>query len=117
MANENLKPDAAEFDFAAFLADFGHGATNKLASAKLREIVQACAATGKKGALTIKIVCGSVGGLAELRAAITITKPEPALPGGAYYVTETGGLVTEDPKQLKLPARVLDIAPVKNIQP
>lgn len=78
-------------------------------------MIAACASTGKKGGITLKIVCGSAGGLAELRASVTVTKPEPALPGGTYYTTETGALVNEDPRQMKLPAKVIDVQPVRTI--
>lgn len=111
-----MAQDETEFDFADFLKEFGHGATNRVASQRLREVVQACATTGRKGAITIKLDIGAAGGVAELRAKISVTKPEPALPGGVYFATDAGSLVEEDPRQLKLPvAKVIDIAPIKNI--
>lgn len=112
----NANPESPQFDFAEFLAEFGKGATNRVASERMREVVKACAETGRKGAITIKLEIGSAGGVAELRAKISVTKPEPSLPGGVYFATEDGALVEEDPRQLKLPvARVIDIAPIKNI--
>lgn len=111
----NANPDGDEFNFADFLAEFGKGATNKVASQRMREIVKACTETGRKGAITIKIEVGAAGGVAELRAKISVTKPEPQLPGGVYFATDEGGLVEEDPRQMKLPAKILDIAPVRTI--
>lgn len=104
-----------EFDFAEWLKEFGHGAVNKQLGEKLREVIIACASTGKKGGVTLKIAAASLGGIAELRASVTVTKPEPALPGGSYYTTEKGVLVSDDPRQLKLPARVLDQPKIINI--
>lgn len=112
----NKTPDAEPFDFSTFLSEFGHGATNRVASERLQEIVQACAQTGRKGKLTVTIEVGAAGGIAELRAKISVTKPEPALPGGTYFATDTGSLVEEDPRQLKLPVgRVIETAPVRTI--
>lgn len=111
----NTNPEAEEFNFADFLAEFGKGATNKLASQRLREIAVACAKTGSKGSLTIKFMIGVVGGVAEVRAKISTSAPEPALPGGIYFATDDGDLVEEDPRQMKLPARILDIQPVRTI--
>lgn len=109
-------PESKEFNFAEFFEEFGKGATNRVASERLREVVKACAETGRKGKITITLEVGSAGGVAELRAKISVTKPEPALPGGVYFATQDGALVEEDPRQLKLPvAKVIDIAPVKNI--
>lgn len=112
-------PQGEDFNFADFLAEFGHGSTNRQASEKLKEIVQACRETGCKGSLTIKISVGTSGGggntLAELRAKITVTKPEASLPGSTYYVTDDGALVDEDPRQMKLPGKVLDMPPVRSI--
>ncbi len=104
------------FNFAEFLAEFGKGATNRVASERMQDIVKACAETGRKGSLTIKIEIGSAGGIAELRAKISCTKPEPALPGGVYFATEAGALVEEDPRQLKLPVgKVIDTPAVRTI--
>ncbi len=114
--SKNTNPEAEAFNFADFLAEFGKGTTNRVASERMREIVKACTETGRKGSITIKLEVGAVGGVAELRAKISVTKPEPALPGGVYFATEEGGLVEEDPRQLRLPtARVIDLQPLKNI--
>ena len=118
MSRHNQNPEDETFNFAEFLAEFGKGATNRVASERMREIVKACTETGRKGKITITLEVGAAGGIAELRAKITVTKPEPALPGGVYFANEDGGLVEEDPRQLKLPvAKVIDIQPVKNITP
>lgn len=95
-----------ETTIAAFLEDFGHGETNKLATARLTEIVRACQETGKKGSLTIRFdVAVSAQGIAEVRASVKTTKPENALPGAAFYAGSDGRLHTEDPRQTKLPLK------------
>lgn len=101
-----------EVDFAQFLKEFAHGSTNQIATERLREVVAACQAIGAKGSITIKVSVDAKQGLAEIKAAISVKKPEPALPGACYYTTEDGALLDEDPRQLKLPTKVLD-APAK----
>lgn len=103
-----------QFDFAEWLAGFGLGATNRQLSKLLRETVVACEATGKKGSVTLKIAIGSASGIAQLAAEIKVKRPEPALPGGSYYVTESGGLVEDDPRQQKLP--VVSLPPSETIR-
>ncbi len=98
-----------EIEFADFLKEFAHGTTNRIATERLREVVAACVKTGCKGALTIKLQIDAHQGLAEVKVAISVKKPEPSLPGGHYYTTEDGELRDEDPRQLKLPtAKIID---------
>jgi len=106
--------NADDFEFALWLQEFGHGAANKQATDRLRRLITACEETGKTGSLQLTIKVGAQGGLAELKASIKTTEPQPALPGGSYFVTETGALVTEDPRQMSLPKKVLDMAPIRN---
>lgn len=113
MANEQPDP----LGLADLIRDIGHGATNKLGTKKLAELLNACRATGKKGALTIQIgVAAGQDGIAELAINIKTSKPESKLPGGNYYLTDEGSLVTEDPKQLKLSPKVLDAPKVIHMQ-
>lgn len=103
-----VQDDTDEHDFADLIKEFAHGSTNKMATQRLREIVQACRETGKKGAIKITLGINVAAGIVEIKASISTTKPEPALPGACYYATNEGGLVDEDPRQLKLPAKVID---------
>lgn len=103
-----------DFDFALWLQEFGHGATNRQAGEQLARVVAACRETGKAGTLVLTLKVGAADNLAELKASIKTTLPQPSLPSGSYYVTEKGALVTEDPRQLQLPKKVLDIAPIRN---
>lgn len=97
-----------ERDFSQFISEFAHGSVNKTATDKLREVVAACIETGQKGSVTIKINIGADGKLAELRAMISSKKPERGLPGQVFFTTEDGNLRDEDPRQMKLPGKVLD---------
>lgn len=107
-------PDPKEpFNFATWLEEFAHGTTNKIASDRLTAVVQACEETGRKGSITIKIDVSTTRGLAEIRANVTVKKPEPAMPGQNFYVRADGALVDEDPKQLTLPAP--KVIPVREV--
>lgn len=109
---------AVEYDLADVIRDLGHGATNKLGSTRMREILKACRQNpGKKGALQLQIaMVATPDGLVEMRASLSTKKPEPAIPGGAYYVTDDCGLVTEDPRQASLPlAKTVPAARIVNI--
>lgn len=104
-----------DFDFPTWLREFGHGRTAKVLGRRLAEIVLAAEVTGKKGKIVLTIDVASQGGIAEVRASIKATKPEPALLGGAYYVTADGRLVTEDPRQMSLPGKIID-APARPLK-
>lgn len=106
-----------ELDLADVIRDLAHGATNKQGSGKLTELIKACQATGKKGVLTLKlgIAVDPATKIAQLAAQISTTRPEPTLPGGMYYTTSEGGIVTEDPRQLKLPSVRLPDTKIVNI--
>lgn len=110
-----LPPQEDDFDFADWLKEFGHGATNRQLGELLRETVAACRETGKKGSVTLRLAI-DVGGadkIAAVAAECTAKRPHSSLPGGSYYVTEDGALVEEDPRQQKFPARVLEPTPIK----
>lgn len=94
------------FDFAEWLAGLGHGSTNQRAGDRLREVVTACRESGGKGKLVLTLDV-SYDDLADIKPSIKITKPDRKLPGGNYFATDEGELVTQDPRQLSLPATVL----------
>jgi hypothetical protein len=116
--DENTEPQLQELDFAALLADMGHGASNKIATARLKEVIDACRKNaGKVGGvqITVKIVANA-DGIIEMKPVIVVKKPEPGLPGGAYFASASGGVLTEDPRQASLPLpRVLPVPGVVNI--
>ena len=114
------KPQDDDFDFSKFLEEFGHGATNKQATDRLQKLVKACQETGRKGkmVITFEVAAGAgPGALAELRASIKTTEPQPTLPGDTYYVAEDGSLVVDDPRQQALPlAKTIPINPLTSIK-
>lgn len=98
-------------DFAEFLADFAYGSVNDQASEKLREVISACKKTGSKGSLALKLSVAVKGEMASLAFKISTSKPEPELPGTILFATEDGALAKSDPRQLKLPSKVLESPP------
>jgi hypothetical protein len=52
-------------------------------------------------------------GRAEIKTGIKVTTPDKKLPGAHFFATDEGSLVTQDPRQLQLPVRQLDIKPIK----
>jgi hypothetical protein len=111
MASKDTEPEA--LDFSDVIRDLGHGATNSQASKLLAELVNACEETGGKGKITLTISVAANGGLAEIAATAKAMVPQPKLPGGTYFKTKTGGLVTEDPRQTSFGAKVLSMSPIK----
>jgi hypothetical protein len=104
-----------ELEFADFIREFAHGSTNRAATERLREVIAACMETGAKGSITIKFSIDTKQGLAEIKSAISVKKPEAGLPGGHYYATPDGRLHDEDPRQTKLPLKVIpQPIPIKN---
>ena len=106
------EPQNEPQEFADLIREFAHGTTNEIATKRLREVVAACVAVGGKGSITIKLSINAKQGIASVGASISVKKPEPELPGSSYYTTEDGELRDEDPRQLKLPSKVID-APSK----
>lgn len=106
-SNDTKDGDVAE-DFATFVAEFAHGTVNQQLGQKLREVIAACRAHGGKGAVAIKLGVAVKGDMASVTFSVKTSKPEPEMPGSIYFTTEDGALATSDPRQLKLPARVID---------
>lgn len=89
MANNNDH----EKDFAEWLADFAKGSANAALTKRLAEVVQACRENSGKGTLTLKLSIGCSGGMSEVKAKISYSKPDPALPSAVFFTTEAGSLV------------------------
>lgn len=115
-SNDTKDSDVAD-DFAQFVAEFAHGSVNAQLSEQLRAVVAACRSHGGKGAVTIKVGVAVKGDMASITFAIKTSKPEPEMPGSIYFTTEEGALATSDPRQLKLPTKIIDTPTnVRNIQ-
>lgn len=107
MQNSDDDDDVGK-DFAKFLEQFAYGSVNEQATAKLREVIAACKKTGSKGSLTLKVGVAVKGEMASIAFKLSSSKPEPELPGTILFATEDGSLAKSDPRQLKLPAKVID---------
>src|SRR5688572_21980104 len=112
MATKNQPPPDGAIpeppDFAQLIEEFAHGSVNTTLTDRFRELIKACVSTGRKGAMVIKISVGAKGNMAQIDIIAKTNKPEPEMMGACYFATDEGGLVTEDPRQLKFPTKVLD---------
>jgi hypothetical protein len=111
-------PDPAtdtDFEFSEFLKEFGHGVPNRILGERMREVIRACKQTGAKGSITIKIDMAAKSDLAEVKIGISSKRPEPGMPNGFFFTTEDGSLVEEDPRQMKLAPKVLNMPGVRNM--
>lgn len=106
-SNDTKDDDVAE-DFAQFMAEFAHGSVNSSLSAQLRDVIATCRKNGGKGSVTIRLDVAIKGEMATIGLKVKTTKPEPEMPGQIFFTTEDGALATSDPRQLKLPTRVID---------
>lgn len=74
------------------------------ASEQLAELVQAVESTGKAGSITLKIdLRRATAGALAVKGKITVKKPESAPMEALLFPTPEGNLLTEDPRQHKLP--------------
>lgn len=102
-----------DFSFTDFLADFGHGATNQQLRERMQSLVRACTEHSGKGKLVLTFDVKGADGRAEIKASVKTTEPQPGSASATYFATETGALVTQDPKQTSIPARILEPTPIR----
>lgn len=114
MDQENENPNVAK-EFHLFLRDFAEGRVDDRLTQRFGELITACRETGHKGGMTIKINVKPEGTMAHVTFDLKINKPEHALPGASYYSSEDGELTTEDPRQLKLPGKIIGTTGVPRI--
>lgn len=108
---EVLDPFAPR-SFAVFLTTLGGGDAEVQASQELLLIAKAVAAQARaqrkevKGSLTLKLAFAcDEGGVVDVTYAIERKEPKPRRPSTVLWVDKTGNLVTENPKQGRLPIR------------
>jgi hypothetical protein len=107
-SNDSSDTNVAD-DFAQFVAEFAHGTVNTDLSARLRDVVAAVRRNGGKGKLVITLDVAIKSEMATVAFKVKTTKPEPEMPGGIFFTTEDGALATSDPRQLKLPAKIIEV--------
>jgi hypothetical protein len=101
--------------FTDFLAELGHGAINKQAGDRMRSLVRSCVEHGGKGKFVLTVDV-KASGLVEIKASLKTTEPQPGGVSATYFATATGDLVTEDPAQLSMPAKMLKPTPIRGGQ-
>ncbi len=117
MSNREEEDDeATTFDFAEWVKEFQHGRLNKRLSAVLAKLGLACnkaSVAGSTGTLQLTLKVGAKGGMAEIKPVLKVTEPQPGVPSGVFYLGDRGELVDEDPRQQKLPIKVMPPTPIK----
>ncbi|MGE5151191.1 MAG: hypothetical protein ACM3II_13805 [Rhodospirillaceae bacterium] len=97
--------------FADVLRELGGGTTYDDLTAQLAEVVEAVAATRKVGEISIKLRIKPNGDSSVIIADEIKTKvPEPPRGESVFFVTASGSLVRQDPRQQDLPLRRVDNA-------
>lgn len=114
MGQEDPNPNVAK-QFSLFLQDFADGRLDDRLTERFAELVAACRETGKKGGLTIKINVKPEGTMSHVTFDLKANLPEHPLPGHSFYSSENGELTTEDPRQLKLPGKILHATGVPRV--
>jgi hypothetical protein len=99
--------------FADVLNSLRRGRTHREASNNLQELVQAVAATGKQGSitLTLKVSKSKVSGMVEIDDTVKVKLPDPPRDASMYFADDDGNLTKDDPRQGELfagPVRVAD---------
>jgi hypothetical protein len=112
--NNDDNPNVAK-QFSLFLQDFADGRLDDRLSQRFGELVAACRETGKKGGMTIKINVKPEGTMSHVTFDLKVSLPEHPLPGASYYSSEDGQLTTEDPRQLKLPGKIIHATGVPRV--
>jgi hypothetical protein len=101
-----------EATFTDFLAELGHGAINQQAGNRMRSLVRSCVEHDGKGKLVLTVDVKATG-LVEIKASIKTTEPQPGGVSATFFATATGDLVTEDPRQTEMPAKILRPTPIR----
>jgi hypothetical protein len=83
------------------------------AAEKLADLVKAVDATGKAGSLTLKIAVRKASSMAmAVRGDITAKLPPESPIEALLFPTPDGNLLTDDPRQSKLPLAPVGAAPL-----
>ena len=103
MSDKEKMPRVGPPRFSETIAEMSEGDIDRDISDQLRQVVQACEATGKKGkvVITVDVVPGQK--LVGVAVTTKTTIPRPALQSSHFFTDERGGLHTENPRQQKMP--------------
>lgn len=98
--------------FSQHLAYLERGALDAVATEKLRELVAAIMATGKKGTLTLKLEVSkdnNTDTVVRVCGAISTKVPEFDRANTYLFGTHDGGLLRNDPEQGRLPLGPIEV--------
>lgn len=107
--------------FAHYLLELENGGLHVELSEQLRDLVHSIVATGKPGALNLKITLKpDADGVIWSTANVTVTKPVPTRKKSLHYVDDAGNLARQNPAQPDLPIKAVEtanVAPIRNYDP
>ncbi len=83
--------------FSEWLATYGNGALDDELTAALDDVSQAVVLAGKTGAVSLKLGIGEKGGGVIVSAAVD-AKPPKSKREQFFYVSDSAGLTTRDPR-------------------
>jgi hypothetical protein len=99
--------------FQETILQINNGATVAELSDALGKVVAAVRTTGKSGSITLTVKVGPAGkgstDVLIVESQVRTKLPEPDRGMTIFYATENNQLVRNDPKQIQLPLRVVDI--------
>ena len=103
----------AELSFDEMLRQLDGGSVTQDAAQGLREVVAACAKTGKAGSFTLTLKITSKNNVIEVAPNVDIKPPRAALNGAIFFADDKGGLHRSNPKQVDLPLRSVPAPPTE----
>ena len=106
--------------FQETILQINNGATVAKLSEALERVVAAVRMAGKAGSitLTLKVAPASKGStdVLMIESQVRTKLPEPERGISIFYATDNNRLVRNDPKQIQLPLRVVDIEQPKQLK-
>lgn len=96
-------------EFIEILSELDDGEVTRQLTDELPRMIAAVMATGKAGALTLKIAAKRDGGMAVIKASTTTKIPQAETNSTMFFSDTEGGLHREDPRQLTL--RHVEVTP------
>lgn len=100
MSKETIMPHEAP-DFSEFITDLVNGEVNQKLTTDLAKVVEAVQETGLVGELVVKCIVKKENDRAIVAVEIKKKVPEHQ-PHGTLFYFGNGGLVRDDPRQMKL---------------
>jgi hypothetical protein len=94
--------------FSEWVTDHAQGAVDDEMTLALADLVQAVAAHGKKGTVTLKVTvepAGSGGRTVETSCLVEAKAPQPDPEKSIFFVGERGSMERDDPYHKRLPLK------------